>query len=59
MRTKMIVTEEEYDMWSSEMWEHLASEGHRQTCTTCAHYGCCDGLPNSGGKYWAEEEEEK
>ena len=55
----MIVTEEEYDRWPSEMWEHLSSEGHRQTCTTCAHYECCEGLPNCGGKYWAEEEEEE
>ena len=24
----------------------------RYTCATCAHNGCCDGLPNCGGSCW-------
>ena len=29
----------------------------RQTCSNCAHYGCCDDLPNCGGRYWKEAED--
>lgn len=54
----MIVTEEEYDRWPSEYWEELAHEGRtRQTCENCAHDGCCEGLPNCGGRYWEEAED--
>lgn len=24
----------------------------RHTCSTCAHDGCCDGLPRCGGSCW-------
>lgn len=24
----------------------------RHTCATCAHDGCCEGLPHCGGTYW-------
>lgn len=54
----MFVTEQEYDSWPSDMWEDLAREGSpRQTCSNCAHYGCCDDLPNCGGRYWKEAED--
>jgi hypothetical protein len=54
----MFVTEQEYDSWPSDMWEDLAREGSpRQTCSNCAHYGCCDDLPNCGGRYWKEDED--
>jgi hypothetical protein len=55
----MIVTEEEYDRWPSEYWEELSHEGRtRQMCDNCAHNGCCDGLPNCGGRYWKEAEDD-
>ena len=55
----MFVTEEEYDRWPSEAWEELARKGRkRQTCENCAHNGCCEGLPNCGGRYWEEAEDE-
>lgn len=55
----MFVTEEEYDQWPSYMWEDVAREGGTmQTCSTCAHYGCCDGLPNCDGRYWTANEQE-
>lgn len=25
---------------------------NNRTCSTCAHDGCCDGLPNCGGCRW-------
>lgn len=28
------------------------------TCATCAHDGCCDGLPNCGGRHWVEAVDE-
>lgn len=32
-------------------------------CPTCAHYECCDGLPDCGGRYWSpavdEDDEEE
>lgn len=55
----MFVTEQEYDQWPSYMWDDVArEEGTRHTCSTCAHCGCCDGLPDCGGMYWTEEEQE-
>ena len=51
----MIVTEEEYERWPSDMWEHI--EGKRQTCSNCAHYGCCADLHHCGGHYWKEAED--
>jgi len=29
----------------------------RQTCDTCAHYGCCADLHNCGGMRWEEAED--
>lgn len=49
----MTVTEDEYDRWPSDMWEDLSRGGsNKYTCSTCAHEGCCDGLPNCGGSCW-------
>lgn len=31
----------------------------RHTCATCAHDGCCEGLPHCGGRYWSPVEEEE
>lgn len=55
----MFVTEEEYERWPSDMWEHLAEEGRaRQTCANCAHNGQCDDLPYCGGACWAPDTED-
>ena len=29
----------------------------RQTCETCAHYGCCADVHHCGGTYWEEAED--
>lgn len=29
----------------------------RQTCETCAHYGCCENLHYCGGRYRKEAED--
>ena len=50
------ITDVAFEDEQMERWRSPRAR-QRQTCSNCAHYGCCADLHNCGGKYWKEAED--
>ena len=51
------ITDVAFEDEQMERWRSPRAK-QRQTCETCAHYGCCADLHHCGGMYWTAEEQE-